>query len=123
MGLSNDFPSTQKINWPMLQFIAHLESHRHDLSHGRRRGYFHFTNRTVKVNPLLKGSVQQKLRPRKLYIILKLFSRRCVTENKILTFLNGQFTIYIKPSQRTLHSPVTFACKCKKSSANYVRGL
>ena len=54
---------------------------------------------------LVKGSVQQKLRPRLLYITRKLFSGRGVAENKVLTFLKGQFTIYIKPLQRTLHSP------------------
>ena len=44
-----------------------------------------------------KGSVQQKLRPRFLYIIRKLLSRRWSAENKICTFLKGQLTIYIKP--------------------------
>ena len=37
----------------------------------------------------LKGSVQQKLRPRLLNIIWKLFSRRWSAENKIFTFLKG----------------------------------
>ena len=38
---------------------------------------------------LFKGSVQQKLSPRLLYIMRKLFIRRMVGENKILTFLKG----------------------------------
>ena len=77
-------------------------------------------------NNKVKGSVQRKLRPRLLpyiyeHIIRKLFLRRRVAENKISTFLKGQFTIYLKPLQRTLHSPVTFACKRYKSFANCVR--
>ena len=69
-----------------------------------------------------KGSVQRKLRPRLLYIIQKLFSWRCSAKNKMLTFLKGQFTIYIKPLQRSCPSPVTFACKCYSPSANCVCG-
>ena len=64
--------------------------------------------------------VQRKLRPRLLYIIRKLLSRRCVAENKILTFLKSQFTIYIKPLQRTLHSSVTFASKCNNPIINVI---
>ena len=56
---------------------------------------------------VLKGSVQRKLMPRLLYMIRKLFSRRWTAENKIVTFLKGQLTIYIKPLQRT----VTVLCK------------
>ena len=65
----------------------------------------------ISCNCPLKGSVQRKLRPRLLYIIQNLFSWRWAAENKIFTFLKGQFTIYIKPLQRSCSSPVTFACK------------
>ena len=70
----------------------------------------------------LKGSVQQKLRPRLLYIIQKLFSWRWAAENKFFTFLKGQFTIYIKPLQWSCPSPITFAGKCYSPSANCVCG-
>ena len=78
-------------------------------------------NSNVK-SSLLKGSVQRKLRPRLLYIIQKLFSWRWAAENKIFTFLNGQFAIYIKPLQRICPSPITFAGKCYSPSANCVCG-
>ena len=70
----------------------------------------------------IKGSVQRKLRPRLLYIIQKLFSWRWAAENKIFTFLKGQFAIYIKPLQRIYPSPITFAGKCYSPSANCVCG-
>jgi hypothetical protein len=41
-----------------------------------------------------------------LNIIQKLFTRRCVAENKILNLFKGQFTIYIKPLQLSLPSPI-----------------
>jgi len=44
----------------------------------------------------LKGSVSRVLRWVLLYIIQKLFSRPIIALHKILTFLKGQFTIYIK---------------------------
>ena len=69
-----------------------------------------------------KGSVQRKLRPRLLYIIQKLFSWRWAAENKIFTFLKGQFAIYIKPLQRICPSPITFAGKWYSPSANCVCG-
>ena len=55
---------------------------------------------------LLKRSVQRKLRPMLLFIIQKLFTRRWTAEH-----INFQFTIYIKPLQRSCPSQITFAGK------------
>ena len=46
------------------------------------------------LRPLIKGSVQWKLRPRLLYIIWKLFKRKWSTEHLNLILLKGQLTIY-----------------------------
>ena len=45
---------------------------------------------------LVKGSVQQKLRPMLLYVIRKLFSRPIINGHQIYILLKGQFAMYIK---------------------------
>jgi len=65
--------------------------------------------------PSIKGSVQRKLRPMLLYIIQKLFLRRRTAEHLNFSLLKGHLTIYIKPLQRSLHSPITFAGKCNST--------
>jgi len=59
-----------------------------------------------------------------LYIIQKLFTRRWSAENLNFIFLKGQFTINIKPLQRSCPSPITFAGKCNSTgtSQKCVRG-
>ena len=59
---------------------------------------------TVKTRGLFfKGSVSRVLRWVLLYIIQKLFSRPIIASHKILTFLKGQFTIYIKQAGAALY--------------------
>ena len=65
---------------------------------------------------VLKGSVQRKLRPILLYIIQKLFTRRWTAKHLNFIFLKGQFTIFIKPLQRSCPSPITFAGKYNSTS-------
>ena len=70
----------------------------------------------------VKGSVQRKLRPMLLYIILKLFSRRWTAKYLNFCLLKGHYAIYIKPLQRSCPSPITSACQCNSPSANCVHG-
>ena len=51
----------------------------------------------------LKGNVSRVLRWVLLYIIQKLFSRPIIASHKILTFLKGQFTIYVKQAGAALY--------------------
>jgi len=52
---------------------------------------------------MVKGSVSRVLRWVLLYIIQKLFSRPIIASHKILTFLKGQYTIYIKQAGAALY--------------------
>ena len=55
------------------------------------------------IKNFIKGSVSRVLRWVLLYIIQKLFSRPIIASHKILTFLKGQFTIYIKQADAALY--------------------
>ena len=109
----------------ILEFIPNPDpdtGQKHIFSKAITKFWEKFLFSTKKSRYFIKGSVQRKLRPRLLYIIQKLFSWRWATENKIFTFLKGQFAIYIKPLQRICPSPITFAGKCYSPSANCVCG-
>ena len=55
-----------------------------------------------------KGSVQRKLRPRLLYIVQKLFSRKWSNENKILIFFKGTLYNWNKTPSADLAQPRNF---------------